>query len=211
MSRARSAEVITTAPPPSLTTQQSSRCSGDEMTRDVSTSSTVIGSRYLPSDSSTHAGASSPRSPPVARRSSRIRACGAARSSRTTPRSSARTESRTGRTDRHRRHRRQCRSQTATTPPSIRRPPRIRRTARRDRRGRVRGMRHERRPANRSRVDEIRCQVQVIAQADDPHPAHAHSGRDNPLTSLIVIPRLPARPARSPPLSGTDFCPARIE
>ena len=39
--------MITSAPPPSLMMQQSSRCSGDEMIREASTSSTVIGSRYL--------------------------------------------------------------------------------------------------------------------------------------------------------------------
>jgi hypothetical protein len=40
-------EVTTSAPPPSEITQQSRRWSGEEMMRDASTSSTVIGSRYL--------------------------------------------------------------------------------------------------------------------------------------------------------------------
>ncbi len=46
-SRARSADVTTSAPPPSEIMQQSSRWSGDEITREASTSSTVIGSWIL--------------------------------------------------------------------------------------------------------------------------------------------------------------------
>ena len=42
--RARSAEVSTTAPAPSVTRQQSSLCSGVASIGDASTSSTVIGS-----------------------------------------------------------------------------------------------------------------------------------------------------------------------
>ena len=45
--RARSAEVTTTAPPASVTRQQSSRWSGHEIMRDASTSSTVSGSRIM--------------------------------------------------------------------------------------------------------------------------------------------------------------------
>ena len=44
-SRARSADVITNAPAPSVTRQQSSRCSGETCIGDASTSSIVIGSR----------------------------------------------------------------------------------------------------------------------------------------------------------------------
>ena len=43
--RARSADVKTKAPAPSVTRQQSSRCSGDDCIGDASTSSTVMGSR----------------------------------------------------------------------------------------------------------------------------------------------------------------------
>ena len=50
--------------------------------------------------------------------------------------------------------------------------------------GRMGRMRHERRPANRGRIDEVRRQVQVIAEADDPHPAHPDSGRAQPVDVL---------------------------
>ena len=43
--RATSGDATTTAPPPSVMTQQSIRCSGSEMTRELTTSSTVTGSR----------------------------------------------------------------------------------------------------------------------------------------------------------------------
>jgi hypothetical protein len=41
------AVVITNAPPPSETTQQSSRCSGSAIMRLASTSCSLIGSRYI--------------------------------------------------------------------------------------------------------------------------------------------------------------------
>ena len=44
---ARSSETRTTAPPPSERMQQSSLCNGEQMTRELTTSSTVIGSRYM--------------------------------------------------------------------------------------------------------------------------------------------------------------------
>jgi hypothetical protein len=43
-SRARSALVITNAPPPSVTRHESSRCKGEHWIGDASTSSTVSGS-----------------------------------------------------------------------------------------------------------------------------------------------------------------------
>ena len=46
-SRARSAVVRTTAPPPSEITQQSSLCSGSAIMRELTTSSTLRGSRYI--------------------------------------------------------------------------------------------------------------------------------------------------------------------
>src|SRR5687768_17076857 len=46
-SRARSALVSTTPPPASVTRQQSSRLNGQQIIRELSTSSTVIGSRYI--------------------------------------------------------------------------------------------------------------------------------------------------------------------
>src|SRR6266567_2724237 len=44
---ARAAEATTIAPPPSVTRQQSSRCSGSEIQREFSTSSIVMGSRII--------------------------------------------------------------------------------------------------------------------------------------------------------------------
>ena len=44
---ARSAVVMISAPPPSEITQQSSLCSGSAIMRELTTSSAVIGSRYI--------------------------------------------------------------------------------------------------------------------------------------------------------------------
>ena len=43
--RATSGDATTTAPPPSVMTQQSGRCRGEEITRELTMSSTVTGSR----------------------------------------------------------------------------------------------------------------------------------------------------------------------
>ena len=43
--RATSGDATTTAPPPSVMTQQSIRCKGSEIIRDPTTSATLIGSR----------------------------------------------------------------------------------------------------------------------------------------------------------------------
>ena len=81
------ADVITTAPPPSVTRQQSSRCSGETCIGDASTSSIVIGSRIARAAGSCAAQrrVCRRRSARAARRWCRTRPCAGSRRARTRP------------------------------------------------------------------------------------------------------------------------------
>ena len=204
----RSSEVSTTAPPPSEMMQQSSRCSGDEITRDASTSSTVIGSRYLACGfmaacrrmvtaisascslvvpySCMCRCATSAYEPTMVGPNGRLEVIGRI------------AQPAAARADREAlgRRRRAVGDQRHLA------------QSRRDRRRRVQAVRHERRAADGLRVEVARPQVQVLRQRQDADGPDA-AGEEPVDVADRRARRRPARRARSRRGSGTRSCRAR--